>query len=304
MNERRISVVIPAYNEAANIGRTIASVFAHVPSDRLAEVIVCDHGSADETVQIAMDAGAQVETWLDGTIAKQRNRGAALTTGDVLVFLDADTTLTPEWADALPSMLERLDTDGKIVTGSHVQPPEDGNSLERYWFTPIARHADPTHLGSAHLILTREHFDRIGGFDESLETGEDFEICVRATANGSTVVNDQGLRAVHHDFPKTIDAFIRREAWHGRGNFASLAMFRSSPVGPATVVFVGLHAAIPLVPTMKWLPALGIAGLCAASSWKKFKNEPLGVKFHNTGVFYLYYCGRSLALLRRVSGKS
>lgn len=304
MSVTRISVVIPAYNEAEHIGRTIGSVFEHIPSENLAEVVVCDHGSFDDTVQIATGAGAQVETWEDGTIAKQRNRGAALTTGDVLVFLDADTTLTAQWADALPAMLERLDEDGRVVTGSHVQPPANGNSLERYWFTPIARHGDPKHLGSAHLIFTREHFDRIGGFDEELETGEDFEICVRATANGSTVVNDQELRAVHHDFPKTVDAFIKREAWHGRGNFASLAMFRSSPVGPATVVFVGLHTALPFSGKMKWLPALGIAGLCAVSSWKKFKDESLGVKLHNTGVFYLYYCGRSLALLRRASGQS
>ncbi len=299
MSESRISVVIPAYNEADNIGRTLASVFAQVPAERLAEVIVCDHGSTDDTVRIALSAGAQVEVWEDGTIAKQRNRGAAITTGDVLVFLDADTTLTEEWTSALPSMLERLQSDEKVVTGSHVQPPENGNSLERYWFTPIARHGDPKHLGSAHLIFTREHFDRIGGFDEELETGEDFEICVRATANGSTVVNDQALRAVHHDFPKTVDAFIRREAWHGRGNFASLAMFRSSPVGPATAAFVGMHAAVPLAGKHKWLPMLGIAGLCAASSWKKFKDESLTVKLHNTGVFYLYYCGRSLALVRR-----
>ena len=298
----KLSFIIPAFNEAENIGRTVESVFEQVPSDALAEVIVCDHGSADSTVAIATAAGAQVHVWEDGTIAEQRNRGARLATGEVLVFLDADTSLTREWALALPLLMADMASAPERVTGSHVLPPRNGSRLERLWFTPIARAADPRHLGSAHLIFSRTHFEAIGGFDASLETGEDFEICVRAVANGSTVVAEPSLLAIHHDFPKTVRAFMKREAWHGRGNFASWTMFRSSPVGPATVIFLGLHLSAPFMGRWSVLPIAGIAGLCLASSFRKFAGEPLALRLHNAGVFYFYYWGRTGALVRRCLG--
>ena len=298
-----LSVIIPAYNEADNIDRTVRSVVEHIPAERLAEVIVCDHGSSDATAEIARRAGASVHVWEDGTIAAQRNRGAARATGEILVFLDADTALTPEWAQGLPALLDAMARSATTVTGSHVLPPPNGTRLERLWFTPIARAADPKHLGSAHLILSRSHFEAIGGFDASLETGEDFELCVRAVANGSTIVNDSALVAIHHDFPKTLRAFVRREAWHGRGNFASWTMFRSSPVGLATVLFIGMHALAPTLGTWSLSPIAGIVGLCLASSLRKFRGHPATLVLHNGGVFYFYYWGRAGALLRRCLGR-
>ena len=300
-----ISFIIPAYEEAEHIGRTISSVRDVVPASHLAEIIVCDHGSGDDTVAIAEAAGATVHVWNDGTIAKQRNRGAELATGEVFVFLDADTSLTAEWADALPQLLERLEAEPLLVTGSHPGPPEPGTWLERHWFAHIAGDAQSKHLGSAHLIFTREHFEAIGGFDETLETGEDFEICVRAARLGGRVEGDRSLRAVHHDFPRDLISFVRREAWHGRGNFASWQMVRSSPVALGTVAFAGLHlaagAALLLRPRLVVLPAAAIAALCGASSLYKFRGAPLTSIAVNGGVFYFYYLGRSLALARALT---
>ena len=304
----KLSFVIPAFREAANIGRTIASIREHVPPDDLAEIIVCDHGSDDDTVAIAREAGAIVEVWHDGTIARQRNRGAALATGDILVFLDADTSLTPEWADALPAMRARLGRDERTVTGSHPQPPPGPNWLHRHWFANLAGDEGARHLGSAHLVMTRRQFEAIGGFDAELETGEDFEICLRAVAHGSHIVIDERLRAIHHDFPRTLAAFVRREAWHGRGNFASWQMLRSSPVGAASALFLGMHLAVPLAlvtrPRLALLPLAGIAGLCVASSAHKFRRAPLASRVVNAGIFYFYYSGRALALVRALRRQS
>lgn len=297
--QQTVSFIIPAYNEAEHIVRTIRSVFDAVPAKNLAEVVVCDHGSTDDTRAMAAEAGADVHRWNDGTIAQQRNRGAELTTGDVLVFLDADTALSPSWGEGLPALFARLEDDPLLVTGSHPAPPEDGGWLERHWFANLAEGADARHLGSAHLILTRAHFEQLGGFDSELETGEDFDLCHRAASAGATVAADQSLPAVHYDFPKTIKAFVEREAWHGRGNFANLRMALASPVSVATIAFTGLHAVALRSARRRRLPwrtGLAIATLCALSSAYKFRDAPLRSRVVNAGVFYFYYTGRSRAL--------
>lgn len=303
----RVSVVIPAFDEAANIARTVRSVFEHVPARALAEVVVCDHGSGDGTRELAAAAGAQVHVWHDGTIAAQRNRGAELTTGEVLLFLDADTTLTAEWAEAIGEVLDRFDRGDALVTGSHPAPPRGGGLLARHWFANLSHGASSRHLGSAHLLIGRRTFDAIGGFDASLRTGEDFDLCVRATESGATVAADPRLLAIHHDFPATLRDFVRREAWHGIGNFQSWQMVRASPVAMATVLFAGLHLAVPVLalvsPRRLGLPIATIAALCAASSAAKFRRAPASTIAINSGIFYFYYLGRSLALARALRAR-
>lgn len=94
-----VSIVIPAKDESAYLPRTLASL------DRLVggppfEVIVVDGRSEDETPEIATNWGARLVRGGDG-IAGDRNRGAAVARGDWLAFLDADTTVHPDWLAAM-----------------------------------------------------------------------------------------------------------------------------------------------------------------------------------------------------------
>src|SRR5690349_9737590 len=100
---RRISVIIPARNEATFIPRVIRAVLAQRPPETELEVIVVDDGSSDDTPAAARSAGARV---LDsagggGNPAAARNRGAAAAAGDPLVFLDADCIPGAGWLEAI-----------------------------------------------------------------------------------------------------------------------------------------------------------------------------------------------------------
>jgi len=88
----RVSVIIPALNEAAHIGATLQSVCA----DRPHEIILVDGGSTDDTRASAEAAGATVIQSKPGR-ARQMNVGAARATGNVLLFLHADTLLPNDW---------------------------------------------------------------------------------------------------------------------------------------------------------------------------------------------------------------
>ncbi len=89
-----VSVVIPAYNAAAFLAETLASVFAQtVPP---AEIIVVDDGSTDDTAGIARNLGATVISRANGGISAARNTGVRAARSEYLALLDADDLWMPE----------------------------------------------------------------------------------------------------------------------------------------------------------------------------------------------------------------
>ncbi len=119
---RRISVIIPAHNEASFIPRVVQAVLAQRSPATELEVIVVDDASTDDTAEAARAAGARVITLAGrgGNPAAARNRGAEASTGDPLVFLDADCIPRPGW---LAAILAAHDRGATIVGGAIDLPP-------------------------------------------------------------------------------------------------------------------------------------------------------------------------------------
>lgn len=91
----KISVIVPAFNEARGLAASLRStrhaMTAYADAGWSAELIVCDNNSTDRTGAIARDAGADVVFEPINQISRARNTGAAGATGDWLVFVDADS---------------------------------------------------------------------------------------------------------------------------------------------------------------------------------------------------------------------
>jgi glycosyltransferase involved in cell wall biosynthesis len=212
-------VIIPAYNEARYIADTLRAL-ARVAAPAPAEIIVVDNGSTDDTVALAGQAGARVLVRPGVSVAALRNAGRAEASGDVLAFLDADCIPSPDWLHwAIASMQDG----GPSVTGSRVALPENGSWVERAWFSvpPQGRRHVP-YINSGNLVVTRGVFDRVGGFDETLISGEDSDFCRRASLVAPVIADDR-IRVVHHGNPKTVRQFFAREIWHGMGALGSSA---------------------------------------------------------------------------------
>jgi glycosyltransferase involved in cell wall biosynthesis len=113
MQKRRISVVMPAKNEAGAIRNVIASVRNQLPD---AEVVIVDDGSTDETAAIAKAAGARVVSH-----RYSMGNGAAIKTGfrssrgEIVVFMDADGQHDP--AD-IPRLIERVEDGFDMAVGA------------------------------------------------------------------------------------------------------------------------------------------------------------------------------------------
>jgi glycosyltransferase involved in cell wall biosynthesis len=109
----RISVILPAKNEAESLRQTLPALWAAFPN---AEVIVVDDGSTDATATVASACGARVlrSPYSMGNGAAIK-RGARDATGDVLVFMDADGQHDP---NLIPLLLRKLEDGFDMVVGA------------------------------------------------------------------------------------------------------------------------------------------------------------------------------------------
>lgn len=300
-SKRYISFILPAFNEENNVGGAIRSIHdGNMPFPY--EIIVVDHDSTDNTAFIASDLSAKVVKKTGGTISGVRNYGVENSVGSILIFLDSDVTLTHQWFQNIEEVINKLLTNPNIITGSHCNSPENGNWIERYWFNNYVHEANVTNLGTGHMIVTRDFFCKVHGFNESLITGEDYEFCMSAIENGGKIVNNPNLRVIHHDYPKTLAEFIKREKWHGRGDAVSIEKIFKSKVAIATLLFIMLHllAAITFI-----IPAFTIAVplffmasipvFCMYCAWRKFLHCGSFAIIVNSVIFYFYFLGRSLS---------
>src|SRR5688572_22498876 len=139
-----ISVVIPVLNEEKTIAANLTTLMALTPD----EVIVVDGGSADRTREISAQAGATVISCAPGR-ALQMNCGAQHATGDILLFLHADTRLPPA---ALPDILAALE-DARYL-GGRFDVELDGN----HWLLKL--------IGA--MINQRSRLTKVGTGDQAI----------------------------------------------------------------------------------------------------------------------------------------
>ena len=176
----RISVIIPTLNEEEHIAATLAS--AQTAGN--AEILVVDGGSRDRTAEIARSQGATVLTSRPGR-ARQMNVGAAVATGDALLFLHADTRLPASFGDHVRSALMAPDA----LAGAFIMRADAASLALRLvelgvnWRSRVLRmpYGDQALFAWAHV------FRRLGGFPE-IPIMEDYELVRRLRRQGDVAV--------------------------------------------------------------------------------------------------------------------
>jgi glycosyltransferase involved in cell wall biosynthesis len=180
-----ISFVVPAYNEAHLLGRTLAAL--HAAARGLAqsyELIVVDDGSTDATAAIAGTHGARVVGVRFRQISRTRNAGASAATGSTLIFVDADT-IVPQ-----ATLLATLEALRRGAVGGGATVAVDGRlPLWAWLLLPVIRGVMRAgHVAAGcYVFCSREAFDAAGGFDERLFAAEEVAFCRSLQRQGSVI---------------------------------------------------------------------------------------------------------------------
>ena len=187
-----VSIITPAWNAAAHIGETIASVRAQTLQDW--EWLIVDDGSTDETASIVRTAAAEdprirLLPQTNAGPSAARNRAMREASGEWFAFLDSDDSWMPQFLDAQLAVF-RTHADTVLVTGTAINRggPFDGQptrpAADGY---PLLSLDDMIRDETSVFIMTvfrRTVFDRIGGFDETQWTSEDYDFWLRAAQAG------------------------------------------------------------------------------------------------------------------------
>lgn len=189
-NISTISVVIPYYKSEKYIGDTVQSVVDQ--SITVLEILIIDDECTDHSKttlkEIEQAYGLVKIIWLErnGGAANARNIGVAHSAGEYIAFLDADDKWTP---DKLKKQMDLL-ADYPEFAGCHTGTAvfnEDRimgtycNKPERLTTSDLAK---SSHVCPPSLVLKREVFDQLKGFNTSFSTSEDYEFSIRLVKNG------------------------------------------------------------------------------------------------------------------------
>jgi len=183
----KLSVIVPAYNEANYIREMLISLRKQTFRDF--EIIVKDGESSDRTVEMAKKHADKTISSRDVSVSDARNQGAKCANGNVLVFVDADTVLPPNMLQRIVDLMENEN----MVGGSCRKIPANKNVLDRlvYEFTNVSTYLSVyLHVGGAHgncLFIRKNIFKKVGGFNPKIRIAEEQELVRKAMKFGKFV---------------------------------------------------------------------------------------------------------------------
>ncbi len=165
------SFIIPAHNEQELLPSTLESIHASAKAVGVPyEVIVVDDASTDATAKVAQERGAQVVHVDHRQISKTRNSGAAHASGELFVFVDADTTINPAVLGQVREHILAGVIGGGAAVAIEGRLPLYGRIIAPV-FTFFYRHAGLA--AGCFVYCTRDAFDTVGGFSEELFATEE-----------------------------------------------------------------------------------------------------------------------------------
>ncbi|AZR42806.1 glycosyltransferase family 2 protein [Marinobacter salarius] len=294
------SIVIPLYNDEYNFKKLINNlVECGVSPKSIITVISGPLGSIDA---LASQFGFSVLYAGDkATPGEARNLGASSVMSTYIVFLDSDVLVTPEWKE----MLDQVVASGqKLITGDTYHISTSPSWIEYAWFEKI-RTLNRSYINGGNIIIHKKLFDDLLGFDDKLETGEDYDISRRAGKLGFRPIFEQKLKVHHEGNPQSVLDFINRERWHAKGDLVSLKNFLNSSVMLAAATYVSfLVLSLLFLILAKPLSSFIFIGLAFALTFSATVYK-LGWGSGNTSksviVMNFYLLGRGVALIEALS---
>lgn len=177
-----LSIIIPTLNEEEYLPRLLDSIKKQGFGEH--EIIVADAGSTDATVSIAQAHGCRVVP--GGLPAKGRNNGAKAATGQLLFFLDSDTILPEGFFEKTMEEFSRRRLDIASFCLYLVPHNRLGNLILDVFYNTMVKTLEKILPHSAvGILVQRELFEKLHGYDETITLAEDHDLARRAVKYGT-----------------------------------------------------------------------------------------------------------------------
>lgn len=221
-----VTIIIPVKNEEKYIIQCINSIYRNKFNLDKLEIIVVDNNSTDNTLMyinknFCDKKNIKVVTSEAKTIAKVRMDGYSMASGEIIGFLDGDSVVPDNW---LSFGLQLLSNSSDIsCVGFAVSPPATSATwIEKTWYGMSSgrrwrgRQNVPW-LSSFNLLLKKQYFDSVGGFDETLTTCEDADLGNKLGTISTLIFSDE-ITVIHLGAVTTFKEFFYKEMWRGKSN--------------------------------------------------------------------------------------
>ncbi len=212
-----ISIVIPTYNEAKYLPKTLDSILNN--RKKPDEIIIVDDNSKDGTQEIALSYGAKVITVNKRNIGYARKTGFEHAKGDIIISASADIVVNEDWIEELVSPLKNYD----LVYGSiYLQNPDFIEKHFQVFLNNLAEFLWKRNIiwaSADNIAFTKSFYNKIGGM-KPLKTGEDIDFIKRAMAHGKVFFNK---KAIVYTSRRRIEAWGKwKYFWFHFNNFLKL----------------------------------------------------------------------------------
>lgn len=208
----RVSVIVPAYNEERWLGAALAALVRQTHRDY--EVIVVDDGSTDATAEIAERFEVTLLRTGHRGDCLARNVGAGVATGEILMFVDADEIVAPDFVERLAAPLADPAVQATFPGGIRWHNLDD--PWARGWLhirRGGPRFTDPMVRDTNRIVraLRRSRFEEVGGYPPAGYGGDEL---FSAKVGEALVAHDARLR---YTLPEGAGEIFGKARWIGRG---------------------------------------------------------------------------------------
>jgi mycofactocin system glycosyltransferase len=217
--EPLVSIVVPVYNRAHEIGPCLESLLKlNYPALRR-EIIVVDDASRDHTVSVVRGYNVRlINQPKNMGQSAARNVGVRAAKGEIVAFIDSDCTADPHW---LRELLPYFHDPRLALVGGYVDSPHGSSRLDHFEavHSPLNMGAKRVtgkgkdsvfYVPTCNMLLRKEIYIQAGGLDERLRVGEDVDFCWKLMAMGHRLMYTPEGRVTHKHRNHLFENFRRR----------------------------------------------------------------------------------------------